>query len=75
MRARVIRMLPGAAPAPVVQDLPAPDAPDSEVADLLRENNMLLRQMLTELRIKKKWSFVIAKDQLGRPMQVDATQQ
>lgn len=70
MSARLIRMLPSAAPAPA----PTAQVDISELVAEQRKTNELLYQLILEMQKKKKWSFAIAKDQLGRPMQVDATQ-
>ena len=70
MSARLIRMLPSAAPQPA----PAPSVDLSELVAEQRKTNELLYQLILEMQKKKKWSFAIAKDQLGRPMQVDANQ-
>ena len=71
MSARLIRMLPSAAPAPATA---APSVDLSELVAEQRKTNELLYQLILEMQKKKKWSFAIAKDQLGRPMQVDANQ-
>lgn len=86
MSARIVRMMsrpaaplqpavaaPVAAPAPA--PAPAPVNVDfSELATLLRENNALQKQILSELQRKKKWSFDMARDAMGRPFQIDATE-
>lgn len=66
-------MLPSALPEPP-EPQPAAPADNGELLAAVQRQNQLLEQVLATLQQKKKWSFLIAKDQLGRPFQIDATQ-
>lgn len=73
--ARQSEPAPAPPPPPAPAPAPAPVNVDfSELAALLRENNDLQRQILQQLQKKKKWSFDLARDAMGRPFQIDATE-
>lgn len=69
-------MLP-AADAPPPAPVAAPPVVSLDTTELVKQlsaNNDLLRQVLAELKRKKKWRFDLVRDQLGRPSQIDANE-
>lgn len=72
MPPRLVRVLPGQDPG---DQPPAPVQVDMEpLIAAVKENTAVQRAILAELQKKKQWDFRIAKDQAGRPFQVDAKQ-
>ena len=62
-------------PVPVINVTPpAVNVDTAELAKQLALNNELLRQVLAELKRKKKWQFEVNRDALGRPFQIDANE-
>lgn len=71
---------PAPQPAPdIAPPAPAAVAPvvtvdNTEILKQLSANNALLHEILGELRRKKKWNFDLVRDALGRPSEINATE-